>query len=75
MFSLNYVFIMIWTFVGLYIGNNTFRMREDINLLKLIDQSKIEKTEYVLSKYSRKLVFPPIPSRLNGRLVFHTVVM
>ena len=66
---------MIWIFVDLYIVYNTFRMSEDIKLPKLIHQSKIERTEYALSKHTRKLVFLPIPSRLSGRLFFHTVAM
>lgn len=35
---------MIWIFVDLYTAYNTYRTSEDIKLLKLIDQSKIEST-------------------------------
>lgn len=61
--------------MDLYVEYNAFRMGEDINLLKLIDQRKIERMVYALSKHMRKLVFPPILSRLSGRLFFYTVAM
>lgn len=38
------------------------RISQDIKLLKLIDQSKIERSEYDLFKHTRELVFPHIPS-------------
>jgi len=52
--------------MDLYIMHNTFRMNEDIKILKLIDQSKTEITEYAHSEHTRKL---------NGRLFFHIVPM
>jgi len=58
--------IMIFIFMDLYIMHNTFRMNEDIKILKLIDQSKTEITEYAHSEHTRKL---------NGRLFFHIVPM